>query len=457
MMRRLAAALVLACWPAGAYYHFVRYASSSGPFVPICDRFDLRSLPGKTVPYFIAMEGPLTLAEGDSETAVISQIRAAAEAWNSVPTSEIRLAFGGFLGASSMSGPHILVEFTDELPPGIVAQGGPVARLDPAEGPDGTFTPIAKSVLRLPRNLSSRPSWTERFFLTVVHEFGHTLGLQHTWTSSVMSTEITRATTKARPLGQDDMAAISVLYPAEEFRATTGEIRGRVTMNGQGVALASVVALSPSRDAVSTLTAPDGSFRIAGLPRGFYYVYAHPLPPALGGEPLPVNLELPQTPEGRILPGPAFDVAFYGGGAPGLPLIVEAGAAVDGVEIAVSRRAAVTLHSVQTYSFVGQNVVKPATLQWPGGNRTVVFTGYGANTIAPGFSLSILSDAETVEEASLRPYAAGYLMADVSLLPMSGEGPRHLLFRNASCPRASPSCVRNPLPSVPFQWMTRGR
>ncbi len=189
-MRRLAALLVLLGWPAFAYYHFVRYNTNTPPFRPIYDRFDLNALPGRAVPFLITMNGPLTLAPGDSETAVISQIRAAAAVWNSVTTSELRLVFGGFREeGNGLSTPYIQVEFTDELPPGVIAQGGPISRLDPAEGPDGAFTPIARSLLRLPRDLSSRPSWSERFFLTVVHEFGHTLGLQHSWTSGVMSTE----------------------------------------------------------------------------------------------------------------------------------------------------------------------------------------------------------------------------------------------------------------------------
>jgi uncharacterized protein (TIGR03437 family) len=430
-MRRLLPALLLLACPLPAYYHFVRYASSQPPFTPIYDKFDLRALPGKQVQYFISLGGPLALAEGDSEAAVLSQIRAAASVWNTVPTSEIRLRFGGFLdNGASMAAPYIQVEFTDELPPGIIAQGGPVSRLDAAEGPDGVFTPIARSVLRLPRDLTSRPSWSERFFLTLVHEFGHTLGLQHTWTSSVMSTEITRAVTKARPLAQDDIAALSVLYPTSDFRKTTGTIQGRVVMNGQGVPLASVVAFSPGWDAVSALTAPDGSYRIEGLPPGPYFVYAHPLPPALAGEPQPVNLELPAGPDGRFLPGAPFDLAFYGGGVPGTPIQLKAEAHVEGIDFQVTPRPSVTLHSVQTYSFYGRNVIKPAVIHLLGQAGTAVFTGYGANAVTSGFSLSVLNAPETIIAGSLRPYASGYLMADVSVSPFSSQGPRHLLFQN---------------------------
>jgi hypothetical protein len=48
----------------------------------------------------------------------------------------------------------------------------------------------------------------------VAHEFGHALGLQHTMTSSLMSTDVTRATTKATPLSPDDMAGLDAVPDA---------------------------------------------------------------------------------------------------------------------------------------------------------------------------------------------------------------------------------------------------
>jgi uncharacterized protein (TIGR03437 family) len=430
-MRRLAAIVLLMGWPAGAYYHFVRYNTSAPPFQPIPDRFDLAALPGKAVPYLITTNGPLTLAPGDSETSVLSQIQAAAAVWSSVPTSELRLVFAGMRDDGIVPNtPYIQIEFTDELPPGVIAQGGPISRLDPAGEPGAVFTPIARSLLRLPKDLSSRPSWSERFFLTVVHEFGHTIGLQHSWTSGVMSTEITRATTKARPLAQDDVAGISLLYPTPEFRKTTGSITGRVTLNGQGVALASVVAIVSGRTAVSALTAPDGSFRIDGLLPGYYFLYVHPLPPAIAGEPQPVNLELPETPTGRVRPGPVFQSVFYPGAPlPSSTVAVEAGKTVEGIEFRVTPIARVNLHSVQTYSFFNRIAIKPATLQIASDWRSVVFTGYGASSLSPGLSVSILNAPESIAAGSLRDYSPGYLQADVKLTPFSSDGPRHLVFQ----------------------------
>lgn len=428
-MKRLALLFLATAALAPAYYHFVRYQSRTAPYVPIYDRFDVASLPNRTVPFLISENGPSQLAAGDTTAAVISQIRAAARVWSSVETSELKLAFGGlYAPGTSMAGPWIEVEFTDELPPGILAQGGPVTRLEPIQGTSGnTFVPISKSLLRLPRNLSARASWSERFFLTVVHEFGHTLGLQHSWASGAMSTEITRATSKARPLTSDDVAGISVLYPAAGFPASYGSISGRVSSAGSGVALASVVALAPNRPAISALTHPDGSYRIEGVPAGQYFVVAHPLPPSLAGEPTPVNLELPSDPGGKIVPNQLFDTTFYPGTSlPQQAVGVAEGEMIENVNFNVNRRDRINLYSAQTYSFLGQEAIKPATLTLGAQKGTMVFTGYGMTAPLAGLSMSLISAPETA--GALRTYSSGYLQSDIALSPVSAEGARHLLF-----------------------------
>jgi uncharacterized protein (TIGR03437 family) len=417
---------------APGYYHFVQFQTRTAPYAPVYARFDLTSVPQNTVPFFISEQGPTQLATGDSFTAVVSQIRAAAQVWSTVGTSDLRLGFGGLhTPGTPMSGPWIEVEFSDEIPPGVVAQGGPVSRLDPANGPNGVYVPIVKSLLRLPKNLSSRSSGSESFFLTLVHEFGHTIGLQHSWTSGAMSTEITRATTKARPLDADDIAGISVLYPGKTFRDQTGAISGRVVLGTAGVNLASVVAFSPNRPAVSALTNPDGTYRIEGLQPGMYFIYAHPLPPSLSGEPQPVNLELPTDLSGKLLPGSAFDTVFYPGtSTPQQAISVSAGQVTDSINFNVNRRNSVNLYAVQTYSYFGNAAAKPGTFVVGSARGTAVMAGYGVAGTTPGLSVSLAGGAETVAPNGMRahPSDSRYLLVDFTLSPLSAEGPRHLIF-----------------------------
>ncbi|MDQ6759671.1 MAG: matrixin family metalloprotease, partial [Acidobacteriota bacterium] len=279
MMRtRMAAAwavLSLLCSsPAFAYSYYIHYSNRTAPYQAMPEKFDLNGLQNKTVTFLISDQSPV-LVPGDTFLAVISEIRSAAKVWNDVATSDLRLAYGGLQSSgTAQTTPGISVEFSEEIPPGLLALGGPEIKSSPAAG---GFIPIVRSRILLNRDLTQwvpfapTPSYSELFFTTVVHEFGHTLGLQHSLTSGVMSTAVTSASTKAAPLAADDIAGISLLYPASGYLSEVGSLNGRVALsNGTGVNMASVVALSASSPAVSALTNPDGSFQIDGLAAGQY-------------------------------------------------------------------------------------------------------------------------------------------------------------------------------------------
>lgn len=430
-------ALVLAAASVSqGYYHFLRYADREGKLTGLPQKFDLQALPNKTVSYFIDDRGPEMLAEGDTLSALVSQIQLAARQWNDIETSELRVQFGGY--SSSRDGqttPGIDIVFA-EVPPGLIALGGPdlPAADSPQISTDGTFYLIQRSKVVLPKDMSPYPSFKESIFLTIVHEVGHALGLQHTLTSSVMSTDVTRAQTKGKALGVDDIAGISLLYPTRAFTSSLGSISGRVTSGGAGVPLASVVAISPNGAAVSMLSAPDGTYRIDGILPGKYYVYTHPLPPALSGEATPANIQLPIGLDGQpVQPAAAFDLTFYPGvrnqmEATSIP--VTAGAVVEGIDFDVAPRAdQLHLYNVLSYSFPDQTAVRPAYVNVNSPRNFFVATGTGLmanDQPVDGLQAFVLGGDTQVSE--IKYYFTDYLQFDLAYSEQRGEGRRHLIF-----------------------------
>src|SRR5262249_19423789 len=155
-----------------------------------------------------------------------------------------------------------------------------------------------------------------------------------------------------------DIAGISSLYPARNFAQATGVIAGRVAFpGGQGIHLASVVAIRPTGPAISALTDLDGRYRIEGVPPGQYLIYAHPVPPPARAGVAPGDLWLPVDADGRqtAADGP-FDTLFYQSSGPGTRDYTQAqavnvggGGTLDNINFTLNRRTAFSIPSVTTY------------------------------------------------------------------------------------------------------------
>ncbi|HEY3835879.1 MAG TPA: carboxypeptidase regulatory-like domain-containing protein [Bryobacteraceae bacterium] len=426
----------LAAANANAYYFWTHYTQRTAPYNPVPEKFDLTVLPNSTVTFYVTDTGPALFAANDSFAAVLSQIRQATVAWNSVSTSSLRVAFGGVFSAGTPQttpGGQVIFE---QLPPGVLGLGGVSAMADISTSPNRSFYPIITGLMHLTRDLTQLPgpSYTDFFFLDVVHEMGHSLGLQHTFTASAMSQAATRNTTLARIIDADDVAGISVLYPASNFSGQFGSITGRVlTTAGQPVHLASVVAIRAGASPVSAFTNPDGTYRIDGIPPGSYFIYTHPLPPT-GDVVYPIDAT-----GNPLAPSAPFTTQWYPG-TPGfgteVAVPVSTGTVLPNINFSVTPRASVPLYDIKAYSYINGNYVPPAYVNEnsPAGTGTAIAfggVGLGTNGVAtPGLGTQILGGAATIYSTTAYGDSAGDTFFAMYMYFGLGNpsGPQHLVF-----------------------------
>ena len=303
-------------------------------FVPFLNGSKWKTLP---VAYEIHQGGlPSTGNRGE-----FLAVHAGFEAWEEIEDSAITFSYGGTTETHIAAVDYTnVISFQDDsydfgsdtLAVTLVfsrpdIQGRQIVDADILFNPNGIFS------------MDGAPGTTD-LESVAVHEVGHLLGLDHTAiVSATMNPQAGSGVTFFRVLQTDDRIGCSVLYPTPEFSRSTGELAGRVLLDGAGVYGAHVVALDEAGRAVtSALSAKDGSYRISGLSPGSYNLYAEPLDEPVGED----NILKPRLPSGLPDPLPfntRFATAFLGTEADNPtwePVSVAAGSALTGQDISVS-------------------------------------------------------------------------------------------------------------------------
>ena len=95
----------------------------ASPYIPIVARFDLNTLTNNTRPLLRLERGPVhDVSRRHIGSHCQPDTARRPSVWNNVSTSSIRLAYGGFYNpGTTESAPGIQIEFSDDIPPGLLA------------------------------------------------------------------------------------------------------------------------------------------------------------------------------------------------------------------------------------------------------------------------------------------------------------------------------------------------
>jgi hypothetical protein len=186
------------------------------------------------------------------------------------------------LNFSSGEGVLAVAVTTVDTSTGVISQGGIFFNPTPTSGvcfvilTSSSTCPVGSD---LPQDLQT----------VATHEIGHFFGLDHS--SVVRAVMFPFAPSIQTDLSFDDVAGISSLYPKPAQDVPTGTIQGTVKLNNTGVFGAHVFAdsttaanpyfavgfVSIRKSPIGTLTLPDGTYSITGVPLDSYIVSAEPL------------------------------------------------------------------------------------------------------------------------------------------------------------------------------------
>ena len=276
-----------------AYPHLVEYVNPRGGGAPQPSRWDLSSF---------AVTWNLNPSRGGNiqgSRSVVDVIRASFNTWTGAPNTGLSVTEGSSTSVNGAAADGVnLICFSCAGDFSRDAETLAVTITTTADAPGetnfhgGTST-VAGQILDADILFNPASQFTtdgagagQDLQTVATHEIGHFFGLDHS--GVVRAIMFPFAPTVETSLSYDDVAGISSVYPKGSPDVPGGAVTGRVTLNGAAVFGAHVYVDSESgnepfaafgirKSPIGTLTLPDGTYKITGIPPDTYSVIAEPL------------------------------------------------------------------------------------------------------------------------------------------------------------------------------------
>ena len=284
----LLALLMFGGGPASAYRFF--RAEREGSLIPRSDAAQRWTSsawgPGDSLAWQV-LDGPDWSPHFANAAEALPAIEAGINVWNSVPTADIRFRSDGVTSRSGERDGRNLILV-------LVGPGASHARRWQTQNPRGTWeTEECDVVLSGEALAAMADEASSRRLHTLVHEFGHCIGLNHAAQvptqlysltgSSVWQKDPTMSAAHITDnnIATDDALGASLLRPAPGWLRTTGSISGTLTLDGEPAPFMSVHVLrndgGRARASVQVFSDEEGGFLAEGLAPGEHLLWIHPL------------------------------------------------------------------------------------------------------------------------------------------------------------------------------------
>ena len=245
--------------------------------------------PGDTLVWHV-LDGPLWLAHFSGPEETLPLVEESLDTWARIPGADVRWRVDGIVSGEQVRGDGrntVSVEETEDFA-GQARRWSRRRRGGPWQMEECDVVLSAAYLERLASTDDYRLS-------TLLHEFGHCLGLRHAattptirwdwrWTDSSVwqkDPQMSYGRDIDSTLAEDDVIGASLLRPVRGWQRTTGAISGRVLSDGGPAAFVSVHVLrndgGRARPSVQVFTDEDGAFLAEGLAPGEYVVWIHPM------------------------------------------------------------------------------------------------------------------------------------------------------------------------------------